>query len=166
MDIDLKCLPGCLLPTTAKQNHLVNWYLLQNIYKGCQQSLGFVLNAMFVTEAFHQGSHFPVVVPRHCGEQAAEWGGRVVARLGFLPAQNTPLPQILPMFFPRMILTGAQFGSSGAQWTSHWTETGSRCRLRGAGREKKPQTPKWFRFYFPASPTIESPAITAHPYLA
>lgn len=140
MDIDLKWLPGCLLPATAEQNHLVHWYLLQNIYKGCQQSLAFVLNAVLVTEAFHQGSHFPVVMPRHRGEQAAEWdGGELLQDLAFSLLKISPW---LFLFFPpRMILTGARFGSSGAQWTSRWTQTGSRCRLRGAGREKNPKPP-------------------------
>lgn len=118
--------------------------------------------------ACHRGFSPGEPLSSSCAE--ALWGtgcrmgwGRVSARLGFLPAQNIPL--IMPIFPPRMILTGARFGSSGAQWTSHWTQTGSRCRLRGAGREKT-QNPRWFRFYFPASPTTESPATPAHPYLA
>lgn len=94
--------------------------------------------------ACHRG--FSPGEPLSSSYAEASWGtgcrmgwGRVIARLGFLPAQNIPL--IIPIFPPRMILTGARFGSSGAQWTSRWTQTGSRCRLRGAGREKNPKPP-------------------------
>lgn len=101
MDVDLKWLPGCLLPATTEQNHLVHWYLLQNIFKGCQQSLAFVLNAVLVTEAFHQGSHFPVVVPRHGGEQAAQWDeGELLQGLACSLFKTSPCPRWFPFFPP------------------------------------------------------------------
>lgn len=101
MDIDLKWLPGRLLPAIAEQNHFVNQYLLQNICKGCQQSLGFVLNTVLATEAFHQGSHFPVVVPRHCGEQAAEWDeGELQQGLASSLCKTSPCPRLFPFFPP------------------------------------------------------------------
>lgn len=65
------------------ENYLVNWYLLQNIDEGPQQSLAFILNAMLSTKGFHQRSYFPVVVSRHGGEKAAEWNEGVIVRISF-----------------------------------------------------------------------------------
>lgn len=163
----MKWLPGRLLPAIAEQNHLVNQYLLQNICKGCQQSLGFVLNTVLATEAFHQGSHFPVVVPRHCGEQAAEWDeGELLQGLASSLCKTSPCPRLFPFF-----------SQDDTHWCSIWK---FRCPVNQSLNtdwftlqvawswegKKKPKNPTGFRFYFSASPTIEPPAITAHPYLA
>lgn len=167
MDIDLKWLPGCLLPAIAEQNHLVNQYLLQNICKGCQQSLGFVLNTVLATEAFHQGSHFPVVVPRHCGEQAAEWDeGELLQGLASSLCKTSPCPRLFPFFPPGWysLVLDLEVQVPGEPVIEHRLVHVAGCVELGG--KKKPKNPTGFRFYFPASPTIEPPAITAHPYLA